>query len=323
MIERRRRVVTNLDLVGSVGSDRDRYSFAKIAQDWNTYLKQCANADLVIIDNDQSKVYLACLMRPFFRFQLVSVDMILRPPRGFKDRLLCVLKRALFTQVDKFILYFKNTAGYERLYGISSAKIEYVPFKVNGWDEDCFPPTSPEGDYVLCAGRTLRDVKTFVAAMEIAGCPGLLLQQQNEELRAHGTTPFTGGLPPNIRLTVDDGDDLATFLQFVAGAKLVVIPRFKYDIGATGISTYLTAMCLGKCVIISRGPGAEDLLKDEALLVEPENAPALAEAIRAMWDDDHRRKQIADAGKRYADRCQGSRRLAQDVWKSSLRCLEE
>jgi glycosyltransferase involved in cell wall biosynthesis len=323
MAERRRRVLTNLDLVGSMGSERDRYSFAKIAQDWQTYLKQCANADLVIIDNDQGKVYLACLMRPFFRFRLVSVDMILRPPRGFKDRLLSILKRALFTQVDKFILYFKNTAGYERLYGIGSAKIDYVPFKVNGWDEGCFPPTSPEGDYVLCAGRTLRDVKTFVAAMEIAGCPGLLLQQQNEELRAHGTTPFTGDLPPNVRLTVDDGDDLATFLQFVAGAKLVVIPRFKHDIAATGISTYLMAMCLGKCVIISRGPGAEDLLKDEALVVDPEDIAALAEALREMWDDDRRRKQIADAGKRYADQCQGSRRLAQDIWNSSRRCLDE
>jgi glycosyltransferase involved in cell wall biosynthesis len=225
--------------------------------------------------------------------------------------------------VDKFILYFKNTAGYERLYGISSTKIDYVPFKVNGWDEGCFPPTSPEGDYVLCAGRTLRDVKTFVAAMEIAGCPGLLLQQQDKEMQAHGTTPFTGNLPPNLRLALHEGGDLATFLQFIAAAKLVVIPRFKHDIASTGISTYLMAMGLGKCVILSRGPGAEDLLKDEALLVEPQNVPALAQAIREMWDDDDRRKQIADAGKRYADQCQGSRRLAQDIWNSSRRCLDE
>jgi glycosyltransferase involved in cell wall biosynthesis len=189
--------------------------------------------------------------------------------------------------------------------------------------ESYFPGASPEGDYVLCAGRTLRDLKTFVAAMKIADCPGLLLQQQDEEMQAHGTTPFAGNLPPNLRLALHEDSDLATFLRFIAGAKIVVIPRFKDDIASTGISTYLLAMGLGKGVILSRGPGAEDLLKDEALRVEPENAPALAEAIGTMWEDDDRRKQIAAAGKRYADRCQGSRRLAQDVWKSSLRCLDE
>ena len=205
---------------------------------------QCAKADLVVIDNEQTSVYLACLMRPF-RFRLVSVDLILRPPQGFKGRLLCLLKRALLTQVDKFILYFKNTAGYQRYYGISSTKIDYVAFKVNGVEESFFPSAHPEGDYVLCAGRTFRDVKTFVVAMEIAGCPGLLLQQQDEALQAHGPTQFTGNLPSNVRLTVDVGGDVAAFLKFIAGAKLVVIPRFKHDIAATGISTYLMAMDLG------------------------------------------------------------------------------
>jgi hypothetical protein len=230
MAKQRRWVVTNIDLIGCADSERDFYSFAKLAQNLKTYLMQCAKADLVVIDNDQSSLYLACLMRPFFHFRLVSVDLILRPPQGFRGRLLCLLKRALLTQVDKFIFYFKNTAGYQRYYGIDSTKIDYVPFKVNGVEESYFPSASPEGDYVLCAGRTLRDVKTFVAAMGIAGCPGLLLQQQREELTAHGTTPFTGNLPPNVRLIVDESDDLATFLQFVAGAKPVVIPRLYHDI---------------------------------------------------------------------------------------------
>jgi glycosyltransferase involved in cell wall biosynthesis len=322
MADQRKKVVTNFDLIRHLGDDEHVYAVTRVAQDWKKYLKQCANADLVIIDNDAGKVYLACLIRPFFRFRLVSVDILLRPPRGYRDRLLCLLRRALLTQVDKFILYFKNTVGYQRYYGINPSKIHYVPFKVNGMGESVFPAASPEGDYVLCAGRTLRDLRTFVAAMEVAGCPGLLLQQQDKEMQAHGTTPFAGNLPPNLRVALHEGDELATFLQFIAGAKLVVIPRFKDDIASTGISTYLMAMGLGKCVILSRGPGAEDLLKDEALLVEPENVAALAKAIRVMWEDDSRRKQIAAAGKRYADQCQGSRRLAQDVWKSSLRCLD-
>jgi glycosyltransferase involved in cell wall biosynthesis len=321
MADRRKKVVTNFDLIGHLGGDEQVYHFTSVAQDWKKYLKQCADADLVIVDNDAGKVYLGCLIRPFCRFRLVSVDILLRPPRGFREWLLCLLKRALLTQVDKFILYFRNTAGYERYYRINPSKIDYVPFKVNGMGESGLPAASPEGDYVLCAGRTLRDLKTFVAAIELAGCPGLLLQQRDKEMQAHGTRPFAGNLPPNLRVALHEGD-LGTFLRFIAGAKLVVIPRFKDDIASTGISTYLMAMGLGKCVILSRGPGAEDLLKDEALLVEPENVPVLAKAIREMWEDDGHRREIAAAGKRYADRCQGSRRLAQDVWKSSLRCID-
>ena len=167
----------------------------------------------------------------------------------------------------------------------------------------------------------MRDLKTFVAAMQIAGCPGLLLQQQDEEMQAHGTTPFSGNLPPNLRLELHAGGDLASFLQFIAGARLVVIPRFKHDIASTGISTYLMAMGWANASFSVRA-GAEDLLKDEALLVEPENIQALAQAIRAMWDDDGRRQRIGAAGKLYADRCGGSQRLARDILESSLRCLD-
>ena len=52
----------------------------------------------------------------------------------------------------------------------------------------------------------------------------------------------------------------------------------------------------GEYVIISRGPGAEALLKYEVLFVEPENVQALAQAIGETWNDDYRLKQIAAAG---------------------------
>src|SRR6476620_8755744 len=164
MADQQKSVVTNFDLIGCLGDDRELYAFTTVAQDWKSYLRQCANADLVIIDNDAGKVYLACVMRLFCRFRLVSVDILLRPPQDLKSWLLCFLKRALLTRVDKFILYFKNTAGYQHYYGINQAKIDYVPFKVNGVEESYFPRANPDGDYVLCAGRTLRDLKTFVVA---------------------------------------------------------------------------------------------------------------------------------------------------------------
>ena len=190
---------------------------------------QCAKADLVVIDNEQTSVYLACLMRPF-RFRLVSVDLILRPPQAFKGRLLCLLKRALLTQVDKFILYFKNTAGYQRYYGISSTKIDYVAFKVNGVEESFFPSAQPEGDYVLCAGRTFRDVKTYGNSR----MPGAAFAATRRS--AAGSRPYSVHRKSAIKRAAHGRRwrRRGCIPEVYRGAKLVVIPKFKHDIAATG-----------------------------------------------------------------------------------------
>jgi glycosyltransferase involved in cell wall biosynthesis len=171
---------------------------------------------------------------------------------------------------------------------------------------------------VLCAGRTLRDIDTFVEAMRRAGCPGVLLQQRRELLAAHGTSAWSGELPPNLKLIVDDGDRLDDFLDSIARARLVVIPRFKGDIAPTGISTYLVAMALGKCVIISEGPGAGDVLDGEASIVPPESPEQLAERISLLWDDDEQRASVAARGHRYAMSLGGEKRLLSDILRASL-----
>ena len=316
-------ILSNIDLLERHGAADGFRNFKKVDRRWPAFMRQCMNADLVIIDNnEQRKLYLACLLRPFANFRLISVDIVLRPTAGIRSRIAARIKRMLLTRVDRFILYFKNTAGYQRYYGIDRGKITYVPFKVNGLDENVFPPVVPDGEYVLCAGRTLRDVDTFVAAMAEAGCPGMLLQQEDEITRAHGTAQYKGALPPNLRLVVDTDDQLGAFLQVIAGAKIVVIPRYRKDIVCTGISTYLMAMALSKCVILTRGPGAEDVLTDQAMIVEPENPQALAQAIRTLWADDGLRRRIAAAGRNYAMSCGGTSRLAGDILNAAFACLD-
>ena len=178
----------------------------------------------------------------------------------------------------------------------------------------------PPGDYVLCAGRTLRDLETFVKAMASAGCPAVLLQQPGDIMRQHGTDHWRAGLPANVKLVVHDDEKLETFLSFIANAKIVVIPRYKRDIASTGISTYLMAMALQKCVVISRGPGVDDLLTDEAAVVAPEDARMLATTVLRLWNDDAEREQIAARGKLYADGLGDTSRLCGDILAQSLLC---
>lgn len=154
-----------------------------------------------------------------------------------------------------------------------------------------------EGDeaYVLCAGRSRRDIATFSRAMAMTGLPAVVVQQPAQILREHGTEPWPQrDLPANVRL-VTDGDNQLEHL--LAKAQLVVIPRFKDDINATGISLGLSAMIYGKCVVVSRGPGADDvLLSGEAAFVEPEDPEALAATIASLHADDATRAAIASRG---------------------------
>ena len=307
----------SLSYVGSGHSWADRLRF----------IAQCLRSDLVILDTAVDKLLLACALKwalPILRFKIVSVDLILRTPKSRVGRVKAFYKKFLFKKVHRFILFFKDIRGCERFYGIGPDRMIYVPFKVNGWEVMQQRPTpSADGEYVLCAGRTLRDIQTFVEAMRRNNCPGVLLQQKRELLEAHGTAAWSGELPSNLELVVDESDDLEPYIEFVSKARLVVIPRFKSDIAPTGISTYLVAMALNKCVIISDGPGAGDVLTDEAVIVPAEDAEALAEQIGLLWNDAALRTTIASRGLEYATTVGGKERLQRDILLSSIESLSE
>jgi glycosyltransferase involved in cell wall biosynthesis len=291
------------------------------------FIAACLRSDVVILETAVERLLLACALKwvlPVFRFRLVSVDLILRIPKSPAGRVKAFLKRLLLMQVDQFMLFFKDLRGCQRLYGIGPDRAIYIPFKVNDWDKmHLWADTTSGGDYVMCAGRTMRDVNTFVEAIRRSGCPGLLHQQQADVMAEHGTQGWKGDLPPNLKLVVDDSYRHEVFLDFIANARLVVIPRFRNDIGPAGIATYLVAMALNKCVIISEGPGVDDVLTDQAVIVSPEDPEALARQIELLWNDHQLRAGIAARGKKYALSLGGEQRMHRDILAASIQRLRE
>ncbi|MCE5308239.1 MAG: glycosyltransferase [Acidobacteriales bacterium] len=70
---------------------------------------------------------------------------------------------------------------------------------------------------------------------------------------------------------------------------------------ASGISTCLNAMMMGKCVIGSEGPGMTDVFTNGEILSFPSEDPvALAQVIQRAWKDDELRARVAAAGHEYA-----------------------
>jgi glycosyltransferase involved in cell wall biosynthesis len=293
--------------------------FAGRSKTWRDGIKvfiQSFGRDLIILDAAAPCLFMLCLLRwlfPFQRCKLVSLDQAFQAPVNWKQRWGVRLKRLLLRKVDRFILHFIDYEGYERFYGINPSRWSYVPFKVNSWEQ--LPPLaqlSADGEYVLCAGRSRRDLGTLAAAMRHVDHPGLLLHQKPSVLRSHGSDPDLGDLPNNLQAIEDDGNN-ENWLDYIQRAKVVVIPILPNTISPAGISTYILAMALRKCVIITEGPSTRGLLSDQAILVPPNDPASLADAINRVWNDTELRTRIADSGRRYAEQLGGYDRLLSEV----------
>ena len=279
-----------------------------------------ARPHCIVIDDDNRALRQLCLLKwlvPFVRWRLVSLDILLSRPFTRRERMRAFVTRLLLRKVDLFLLYFHDLTGYQRYFGITPARAAYVPFKSTVWDErDSLPPAAlaegSDGDYVLATGRTKRDFATFLSAMRLTDLPGVLMHQSAEVMTAHGTSVPRADVPDNVRLLHHDGRR-ESWIEMIAGARVVVLPILDTTISSSGISTYLDAMALRRCVVITEGPATRGLLTDEAILVPATNAPAMAAAITAAWTDPALRRSTSQRGYAYAAACQGEQRFLHDI----------
>ncbi len=247
--------------------------------------------------------------------KLVAVDLVLRRPKGFRDALPMSVKRFLLKRVDHFIHYFSDVRAYQETFGIDAARSSFVPFKANLAESHTLQPEQGSEQYILCFGRSMRDFDTFFDAVEQLPYPAAISRQDPAVLRTHGAR-FTRSweqLPANLTVLDDDGGADAQ-VRILENAKIVVLPILKTSMVASGISSCLNAMSLGKCVIGTEGPGMSDVFQEgEVLVVPPEEPAKLAAAIRSVWEDTELRRKTADAGFRYAKAAGGEQQLYQRI----------
>ena len=271
--------------------------------------------DVLVLTGGTWRVVGFCLMKslwPFSSCKLVAVDFILSRPHGWKQSIIAWFKGRLLRMVDRFVLHFKDTSEYERIYGIPPSKCIFVPFKVNYWEklspEDRF---SEVEDYIFTAGRSYRDFPTFVEAMRRVDYPGLLLYEEAALLKRSATDVDLSNLPANLTAEKNEGEQ--SWVDYIRRAKIVVVPLLPSTMYAPGLSLYLMAMAMKKCVIVTEGLATRGMLKDEAVIVAPKDPEALAAAIVRVWNDDELRHRTAESGRRYAERCGGESRLLSDI----------
>lgn len=264
--------------------------------------------DAVFLVNCDSRIALELAWRQLVPFRarrpLIALDLVfLQRPQSFAGKLGVLAKRMLLRNVDYFLHYFKDVAGLEAVYGIPGDRSGFVDFKANLFGSRAMAP-SPEGEYALCFGRSMRDFDTFFEAIERFDHPGAIVDPQLASLREHGSS-FSRSLdelPDNVRVLPDDFTEQSQ-IAALRGAKVVVVPMRKGRLIAAGISTILNAMALGKCVIASAGPGVTDIFDGQLLSVPPGDPAALVTVLRRAWSDDDLRLRTARAGWEYALWC--------------------
>jgi glycosyltransferase involved in cell wall biosynthesis len=318
-------IITNLERFPLVWTAPTGQSgTADVTHNFSECLRELQRADLILVNSDVDLVLKLCqrfLLVPHTRKPLVAVDMVLTRPEGALAWAAALRKRLLLSRVDHFINYFKRSDGYRKYYGITPERSSFVHFKPNiryryrPWEDR-------EGEYVLCFGKSRRDYDTFFRAAARIPFPCAIPRPNIEALRKHGSrfTYSLQQLPSNVRLLEDDGSE-RSMIRALEGAKVVALPILKKNLVA-GIGVYLNAMYLRKCVIITEGSGASDVLADEALFVPPEDPIALAAAIRRCWEDDVLRTTIARRGHTHACSLGGEPELLQRILEATVRWFE-
>jgi glycosyltransferase involved in cell wall biosynthesis len=318
----RLRIVTNfMNSPESVESPSGNQAMVLRCESWPELRRLLDSVDLVIIDCRDTLIYKLTaylLLRPWRKMPVIAVDLVLRQPFNLRHKLSAVLKRLLFTRVDHFIHYFRDISGYTRHFGITAARSSYVPFKVN-IDEVRLSPEEISEEYIFTMGVSLRDYDTFIHAISELPYPAAIpeFSFENFEGRNQSSGWTKDNIPQNLTILPDSGRR-ADLIRNLARARLVVIPTQASSLCASGISSYLAAMHLGKCVISTTGPGASDVLTDQALLVVPHDVSALKNAITRAWEDESLRRETAENGRRYAASLGGEPELLQRIYRRTL-----
>ncbi len=280
-----------------------------LAARWRTVLRSF-RCDYIFWDTlDRDFLTMALLKRllPFYPPRLVLLNLLVMAPGSRAQRAKFRVMAWLLGSTHKIVQYHRDTHALQEHLRLPAQRFDYIPFKIN--QRELVERTVPtDAGYIFCGGKTRRDFDTFINAVAALPYPVKIVTTSNDDIAEHGSYLADRPLPPHIEVVRVDGS-ARPFIELLAGARLVVQP-IKPDICGVGIGVYILAMALRKCVVMTAGPTTnQDLSEDQAMIVPPQDAVALREAISRAYTDDSLRSRLADNGYRLATEMGGEDRL--------------
>ena len=180
---------------------------------------------------------------------------------------------------------------------LDSDRVHVVPF---GVDERFYRPRpTPSNGYVLAVGRDMaRDYGTFTRALAGLDVHAIIVASERN------LTDVT--VPSNVELRLDVS--YPELRELYAGAECVVLPTrhegYQYGADCSGQTVLLDAMAMGRPVVASERSTLSDYVSEPetALIVPPENPPALRAAIERLLGDRALADRIGAAGRDLVER---------------------
>lgn len=186
--------------------------------------------------------------------------------------------------------------GYAPLYdwyGVPRDALRPHPYTV---DPSVFKlhPEPAGSPYAFSGGNHLRDIETLAAAGALRSASSVL------PLHVYHGGPAG---PPARGVVYRGSTDFWAFYETLAKSRFVVLPLSRDPTCAAGITVAAMAIAAGRPVVASATPAMRDHLDDgvNALLVEPEDPRALADAIDRL-ERDHELRARLEHGAREAAR---------------------
>ncbi|MDX2229649.1 MAG: glycosyltransferase [Leptolyngbyaceae cyanobacterium bins.349] len=202
------------------------------------------------------------------------------------------LAKASLGKVDCFVVHTRREIKmYSEWLGLPADRFEFVPYQAPAhpvvYAENTAQP------FMAAIGSAHRDFPTLFEAVEALKIPTVL---------ASGPRALKGlSLPANVQAPMGIGK--AECLQLAQEARINVVPMITNDrITAAGQVTIVEAMHMGRALIATRCNGAEDYIinGETGLLVEPNSAKSLKDAIELLWNDADLRNRLGRAAQQYA-----------------------
>ncbi len=168
------------------------------------------------------------------------------------------------------VLSSREAAEFPGFWGIPASRVHFTPFCF-GIDASVERP--PAGSTVFAGGDSLRDYRALLAAAPSLPVPVVIATRLGEPVNRDNVR--LGPLPS------------AVYDEELLSARIIVVPLCDGTRRSAGHQTYLSAMALGKPLIVTDSPGVRDYVthRETGLIVPPNDPQQLAEAIRWLLDD--------------------------------------
>ena len=213
-----------------------------------------------------------------------------RHPKRFRRLLSILIHRAIARGVHKMQIFCKiEAANYASYFGIDKHKFVWIPYCT---DVDNLGHHVEEQDYLFTGGLHHRDYETLFYAVRDLPI-SVHVAAPRHEIDKHLVSQ-------NMRLLGTSSHD--EYFSTMAKAKLIVLSLEPGIMRCPGVITYVTAMRMGKCVIVNERQGTQDYIMDgeTGIVVREKDPEALKNAITSLLSDEARRREISRSAMAFA-----------------------